>query len=449
MPKAKKNTTDIIIVGAGIAGTVLAFHLATAGKKVKVFEKKKYEDLGEDWCDSINKEAFEYAKIPFPEGEEKKSDISYLSILSPDLKYKVDLGFYNYLIVDRAQYQKRLIKLAQKAGAVFEFETEIIEPIGKGQWVVGVKKKNDEIEHAKVVVDCSGNARVLVKNIEILDLNIEIQEYDVAEAYRELHKFKSPEIKWGNFKIKKNVLYYRYGYQGGYSWLNIEDENLIDVGAGVNPKYSSRKPKAIVNEYVNSTKGVEKEKLRGGGGKIILRHPITLAWYGFLVVGEAGSQVIPTNGCGCGMAIIAAKIAAEVLLKALQRKEVSIDRLWEYQTRFIKERGKDLAALDAMRRVMLGFTEEELSLMIKKGIISKRDLENIIHGKYPKQTLIDLIIKFFRGIRQIRMLLKLSKGLRIADKIYKHYKHLPQMYDTQKYHSWLLKQLYLFNSISS
>ncbi len=448
MPKNKKSKdTDVIIVGGGIAGCVLAFHLANARLKVKVFEKLPKDKLGHDWCDSVEKEAFSYSGIPAPKGKERRMDREHLAILSPDLESVVQLVHYNYWIVDRKLLQERLLSLAEKAGAEFYFETEIIEPMGRGQWVVGVKKKGGEIENARLVVDCSGKARILTSNIEVLDLNIKIEDQDLVKVHRELHEVTEGEVSIQDIKISKNVLYYRYGYEKGYSWFNFEDKDVLDIGAGVGKGLSERSPKAIVNDFVNSRSNVNNKILRGGGREIIIRRPITMVWYGFLAVGETACQVTPTNGYGVGTAMIAAKIAAEVVVDSLRRKEVSIDSLYEYQVRFMKERGKDHAALGMLRRQVLDFSEEEFSFLIKKNILTKTDFEGLINAKYNPIGPLKMLLSFFRGISRIKLLLRLGKAVTMSNRIYRHYKRMPRKYHSRRYYEWMLGHMHLFNKI--
>ena len=447
MSKKKQESIDVIIVGAGIAGCVLAFHLANAKLKVIVFERDSKEKIGHDWSDSVEKKAFSFAGIPPPKGNEKKEDRDHLAIISPDFGKIVHLGFYDYWITDRVLFRNRLLEMAEKAGASFQFNTEITEPIGKGQWVIGVKKEDGKTVNARIVVDCSGRERILGNNIEILDMNLPLEKSEQVDAHRELHQIELSELNWDKYKIEKDVLYYRYGYEGGYSWLNFEAENKLDVGAGVGMGVSDRKAKAIVNEFVNTNSQIKQEKIRGGGDTISVRRPITLVWYGFMLCGEAACATSPMNGCGVGSAMISAKIAAEVISKALLRKETSVDRLWEYQVKFMEERGRELAALDALRRGFQKFTMEEASFLINKGIITKTDLENIIHVKYKKITLFKMIASLFKGISNIRLMLQMRKVTTASNRIFKHYKKMPKEYDSRKYYDWMLGHMYLFKEI--
>ena len=205
--KQKEKPTDVIIVGAGIAGCVLAFHLSNARFKVKVFEKSERKDLGHDWCDSVEKKAFAYASIPPPKGKEKKKEVDHLVILSPNFNKVIHLDYYDYWIVDRKLYHERLVTMAEKAGAEFNFGVEIVEPMGRGQWVVGVKTNSDKIENARIVIDCSGKERILARNIEILDLNLELKKKDKVKAYRELHEVIEGDINWENIPVEKNLIY--------------------------------------------------------------------------------------------------------------------------------------------------------------------------------------------------------------------------------------------------
>ena len=447
MPKKKEKNYDVIIVGAGIAGCILGFHLANARIKVKVIEKKNRDNLAQDCCDSIEKKAFAYAGIQAPKEDEIRDERDHLAIITPDLQTIIHLGYYDYWIVDRKLFHQRLLSNAEKAGCEFTFNTEIVEPMGKGMWVVGVKTKEGIIHNARMIVDCSGRERILGMNIEILDMNLKLNKSDIVEIYREVHKINSKDLNWGEHVIKQNTLYFRYGYHGGFNWLNFDKEDEIDIGAGVGKSITNKSPKGMVNDFVNSNTTIDNKKLSGRGDKIIIRRPITLAWYGFMLVGQAACQTISTNGYGLGLAMIASKIAAEVIVPAIRRKEVSIESLWEYQVRFTKERGRDLAAIDILRLGLQKLSEDDASFLMRKKIITKIDLENMIHAKFRKITLLRTVFTAFKGIKRIKLMLYIRKITSQANKIFKHYKKLPEEYTTRKYHEWLLRSMQLFKEI--
>ncbi|MCG3217137.1 MAG: hypothetical protein H7642_10515 [Candidatus Heimdallarchaeota archaeon] len=113
----------------------------------------------------------------------------------------------------------------------------------------------------------------------------------------------------------------------------------------------------------------------------------------------------------------------------------------------MKEVGRDLAALDMMRRAFQKLSEEEASYLLNRGIITKSDLEKMIHSKYPKSSILKLIISFFKGITNIKLMLKLRKAISLSNRIYKYYKTIPKEYDPRKYYVWLLGQMYIFKEI--
>ena len=57
----------VIVAGAGHGGLTAAYNLAKNGYDVTVIEKKKREDLGYDWDDSLSEAAFVGSGIPCPE----------------------------------------------------------------------------------------------------------------------------------------------------------------------------------------------------------------------------------------------------------------------------------------------------------------------------------------------------------------------------------------------
>jgi flavin-dependent dehydrogenase len=116
------------------------------------------------------------------------------------------------------------------------------------------------------------------------------------------------------------VDHYRYGAFKGYFWTHLHHDDSVDVGGGVKEAPGRVDPMAIIKEMIAERPSITDEELGGGGGIVLVgKSPWTLAATGFVVVGDAAGQVIPTTGCGVGGAMTGALLAADAINAALKK----------------------------------------------------------------------------------------------------------------------------------
>jgi digeranylgeranylglycerophospholipid reductase len=93
--------------------------------------------------------------------------------------------------------------------------------------------------------------------------------------------------------------------------------------------------------------------------------PISKAYSnGFLVVGDAASQVKPTTGGGIIFGLNCARIAADVIAEALGKSDFSAEFLSTYQKRFMKMFGFDVKVMLKLREILDKLTDEKLDAII-------------------------------------------------------------------------------------
>ncbi|UJG43960.1 MAG: NAD(P)/FAD-dependent oxidoreductase [Candidatus Heimdallarchaeum endolithica] len=437
----KEEQYDVIIVGSGFTGATLAFNLAIAGKKVIVFEKKKKEEIGRNQQQYVDINTYNSSKFLQTYKKAKKVTRKVFFSFS-DLSQIFPLPKRDYVKFNLQEYVNFMVDSAAKSGAKFSFDTEITDPVGRGQWVIGVKTKDGKIINGRIIVDCSGVERILTKNIEILDLNTKISSKKYVETFYSQNKIEQKEKLLNEIELENNAFYYFFDRE---FYSRIEKENkTISFFTVLNKKLTKRKAKAVTNEIINKSKGINISPIISYSDKSVARRPITLAWYGFLSIGEAAFQINPFNIEGSGPALIALSIISKVLLEALQRREASIYRLWNYHTEFFKLVGKHLAALEAFRTHILSFEKDKLLFLFKRGLISKTEINRILDNKYPKPTVLDFLMKFFKGLSDIKTTYIFLNGLRKINYIFNHYSKIPEEYAPKPYHDWYIKQLYLF-----
>ncbi len=470
------NEYQVAIAGAGPGGVVLARDLAAAGIAVAVYETGLEEALGHNWSDAIEISALEAVGFELPVLKEgrwegalvKKHELDdnlfephavpRLQIWFPDLtgKTRTDVEF-RYITTDRITLNRLLRRQAVDAGArIFygqradgllgKVDGVLEEIVVKGLRVTDLATNDTREIRADVTVDATGYLSVLRTGLTgAAPINRVFAGGDLAAVYRTVRRLDPEKAAADNLAD-----HYRYGAFKGYFWTHLHHPDAIDVGGGVKEEPGRVNPRAIVEEMIKERPSISAEKLRGGGGLVLVsRSPYTLATTGFLAVGDAAGQVIPTTGCGVGGAMVGALLAAETVVAALEKGDTSIGALWSYNRKWFAGpgRGNHFAALAGLKETPQTLTHEELAFLMRKEILSGEMLTPSINGIFYEPDLATSLKSLIRGITRPGLLLQLNKATTLGKKIFHHYRHYPETWDPDTFRAWEQKARALFGGI--
>lgn len=302
---AKVVKVDVVVVGAGPAGSTTAEHAALKGASVLILEKRPQVGIPVR-CGEFMPSVEEMKDI-FPRATDLDSlfdipaDLRSLTtdiirIYSPKLTpWEVPFAGYT---TDRGRFDQYLASRAVKAGAELRTGLQCTKVVGK---VVSTPEMDIE---AKVIVGADGPLSLVGKSLgygRSTDLcpGVSIQVKGEFEPI--------PEMYFGTVA------------PGGYAWI-LPKKGGANVGLGVARRFS-RMP---VGDYfdrfleLKNIKSTEKPM-----GKLIpMSGPIKRTVIGdSLVVGDAAGQVMAVNGGGIPISMICGRIAgqaaADTALKGL------------------------------------------------------------------------------------------------------------------------------------
>lgn len=431
---------DLIVAGAGAAGLSLTLKSVEKGLKVALVDIKKRVELGHDWSDSIEEDAFNNPSISLLPSEETSKPYG-LRILSPlkSKEYKIP---YSYKIVDRKLLENRLLNEAIDSGVELFDEVEAVRPL-QDEYLrcsgLSFKKNEESVSlESSFLADCTGISGSIRNQFHGFDFNTRLKKEDTSYAYREVHEWN------GKSDINTDWLTYIYSVNGGYQWFNYESNSSIDVGCGIQDGKGYQAPDENVKNRIEEDPTIGKY-IRGGGGKIPVRmSPPCLYSKGLLLVGDSAFQAIPTSGCGAGNAIKAGLMAGE----ALSRSEFSPDeRGYIYQKEYFRKRGADLAYYDVFRRKMQSCTPKVVDWLMKKEILGKTELWGSIHGIYQNTATVSQLSKVFRGLLKIPALLSLQNTIILAEKVRDHLLNIPD--DSRRLQEWQNDYLILIKRVEA
>jgi len=285
--------TDVVVVGAGPAGSTAAEHAALGGLEVLVLERRPVVGqpvkCGEfmphlDEVQRIFPDALDLAPLFDVPGDLRSLQTEVIRIYSPSLRHW-DVPFAGYT-TDRDRFDQHLARRAEKAGARIMLNTVCTGVKGGVVMADGL-----EVE-AKVIIGADGPLSRVGKAVGL-------------ERSKDLCPAVTVQVK-GDFEPVPEM-YFGTVAPGGYAWV-IPKKGVANVGLGVAPRFA----KETVGVYFD--RFMEMRKFRtetSPTGKFVpMSGPIPKAVKGqVLLVGDAAGQVMAVNGGGIPIAMITGRLA--------------------------------------------------------------------------------------------------------------------------------------------
>jgi|GEM_PF-4900565 len=345
--------SKIVIVGAGVGGLAFAYKY-TGSAEIVLFEKKSREDLGFPWHDSVKAEVFDELGIPLP--KKGVCGKKLFDMFSPSCRgyvpqrQKTVSGGYE---IDRIELIKHLLSLAEDK-ADMHFSTAVHGLILNEGNVIGVKTDDGDFL-ADMVIDASGAFSSLRREICPNEEDREPNPDEILYCMRAMFK-----IDDGAYVPPKDAVYVKHLGGTALSWLRTAPEsNNMDVfvssiGTPLSAEYIER----AENDMRERNSAFSKNVVYRRYERLALRYPLsTMVYNSFAFVGDSAYTANPVNGCGIENALRGGALLADTLNNA---KGFSINDLWEYQVKFMRQVGSTLIALDIFKRWVFDVSPEDI-----------------------------------------------------------------------------------------
>ncbi len=310
------HTFDVIIAGAGPAGTSAAIHLARNGVSVLLVEQKKFPrpKLCGEFISPECQKHFESLGVADSIATSAPSSISETVFYSTHGHHVTVpsswLGSTAALGLSRALMDDVLLRRAQACGVHVIENATINEPIVIGKNVCGVRLKENEY-FAPLTIDATGRARILARKLHAGE----------PKSKGKLIAFKA---HLGNTRVAANaceIYFYPDGY-GGLSTIENDVSNLCFIISAQQVKRHNSNPDVIVRELVMKNRRaaytlrnaqLESEWLSASWERFGRRQPNPAG--GMLAIGDAAAFIDPFTGSGMLMAFESGELAADVIVR--------------------------------------------------------------------------------------------------------------------------------------
>ncbi|KAB2337299.1 FAD-dependent oxidoreductase [Cytobacillus depressus] len=343
---------DVIVVGAGPAGTSCAYTCAKNGLKVLQIERGEYPGsknvmggvLYRKQMEEIIPEFWKEAPLERPVIEQRfwmMDKESTVTFGYKGLEWGVEP--YNNFTVLRAHFDQWFAKKGVEQGVLLINETVVLECIVENGKVVGVRTdRPDGDVYADVVVLADGVNSLLGKQ---LGFHKEFRPDEVALTVMEVVNLPKEKIN-DRFNLEDNqgctIEIFGDSTKGnlGTAFIYTNKESInIGVGTTLSSMINAKLRPYDLLDYLK-THPVVRPLMEGGESAEYLAHLIPEGGYhsvpkvagnGVLVVGDAAQLVNAIHREGSNMAMKSGQIAAEAILQAKKRNDFSEASLNHYR----------------------------------------------------------------------------------------------------------------------
>lgn len=307
---------DVIIAGAGPAGTSAAIHLARNDLRVLLVEQKTFPrpKLCGEFISPECQKHFDNLGVAEAMASVAPTALTE-TIFYSSRGHHVTVpsswfGGTSALGLSRAVMDDVLLRRAQACGVNVLEGATINEPVVHGNDVRGVRLKDKEYL-APLTIDATGRARILTKKLNSGE----------PKSKAKLIAFKAHLRKTRVAPNACEIYFYRDGY-GGLSTIEGDVSNLCFIISAEQVKRHHSDPDVIVRElvmknrraaYTLSHAQLESEWLSASWERFGRRQPNPAN--GMLAIGDAAAFIDPFTGSGMLMAFESGELVAEVIVR--------------------------------------------------------------------------------------------------------------------------------------
>ena len=383
-----KSEYDVVVVGAGPAGSIAAKTAAQKGLSVLMIEKR--QEIGDPVRCAEGVSKIWLRKHIEPDHRWICSDVKGSRIYAPDgtmveMAEEIAGGEVGY-VLERKIFDRALAYESAKAGAEVMVKTRATDLIMENGFVKGVKVMHLGETHdikAKIVIGADG-VESKVGRWAGIDTSIKPIDLETCAQYL-----------MSGTGIDQNYCYFYIGNEiapAGYVWIFPKGHDLANVGIGILGSKSGEK-KAIyyLDEFVKKNyPNARILEMDVGGVPVCGSIEKTIA-NGLMLVGDAARQSDPITGGGIINAMEAGKIAGEVAYNAISKGDVSTKALKEYEDKWRTTIGHEIDNSLIVKNTFTSFTDKEINSLA-------HSLEGV---NFSTMSLLDLLYALFKANKKL------------------------------------------------
>jgi len=354
----KSSQYDIVVVGAGPAGSVSARYAAEKGVKVLLLERDREAGIPVRCAEGVSHNGI----APFIDIDPKwiATNIDSACLHSPNgekaYMYNNGTGY----VLERRIFDTELCNLAIQAGVEMLTKADAVGLEFEGEKITGVRYKHEgeiKIANCSIVIGADG-VESRVGRWAGMNTTLALNDIDTCVQYTV-----------SGIDFESNTCHFYFGKDvspGGYVWIFPKSNKTANIGIGISGDLAANKgPKEYLDEFMEKHFPDASVNYTVYGG-------VPTAWGineyikdNIMLVGDAARQVNPITGGGIVQAMIAARIAGRVAADSLAAGDQSKKFLLRYKKEWDAKLGKIQKTMYSMKEKFMNMNDEKFNKLVK------------------------------------------------------------------------------------
>ena len=394
---------DVVVVGAGPAGSVTARYAAEQGAKVLMVDRRAEIGIPVLCGEGISQRIDNWCMLEGTDWIASKMDGA--KIYAPDNTLvtlsKEIAGNETGYVLYRDRFDKELARQAGKAGADLLLRTEAKGLVKKKDTITGVSVVQDDDSfdiETDIVVGADG---VESKVGHWAGIKTTLKPSDLETCYQYTlenvdHQSDYCEFFLGNTRAP-----------GGYIWMFPKAKGEFNVGIGILASLSSPgKAKQLLDAFIKQRSELKKATpVRLLTGAVPVAKPVETVDNQILLVGDAARHADPITGGGLTTALEGGKIAGSVIGEAVEQQQFDKELLSRYQKEWKASFGKKLLRNYLVKELLLDFDDKTLNMLADS-------VKNYSFEEFSTLSLVRALV-----LKHPTLLMKLKPLIKISDKV--------------------------------
>jgi digeranylgeranylglycerophospholipid reductase len=348
---------DIVVIGAGPAGSVAARYAAENGASVLMLERDREPGIPVRCAEGVSHNGI----APFIDIDKRwiASQIDIAKLTSPNgesaLMHNNGVGY----VLERRIFDTALCELAAKHGVRLITKADALDLIKENEKITGVKYRYmGETREVKCdIVIAADGTESRVGRWAGIKTAVALRDIDTCVQYT-----------LAGLDIKKDTCEFYFGSEvspGGYVWIFPKSDSTANVGIGIAGHLSHEKgPKEYLDEFVAEKFPNATITYTVYGGVPTAATLKEIVKDNFMIVGDAARQVNPITGGGIVQGMIAGSIAGKVAAEAVKKGQFDAKFLKKYHKEWDKTLGNTQKVMHNMKEKFLFMTDERFNNLV-------------------------------------------------------------------------------------
>jgi flavin-dependent dehydrogenase len=353
------NSTDVVVIGGGPAGSTVSTLLAQQGIRVKLYERDRFPrfHIGESL---IPETYWVFQRLKMLDKMKASPFVKKFSVQFVNAQGKESAPFYFHdnkphecsqtWQVIRSEFDTMMLDNAREQGVEVHQPARVLDVLFDGGRAAGVRvQKEDgsqEEVRAKVVVDASGQSTMLQNRFKLRQWDPVLNKGAVwtywEGAYRDTGRDEGATIVIQTPNKK------------GWWWYIPQHDNTVSVGVVAPFDYLFKdrgSHEQVYNEELDATPAVKRRVSQGRRAtgyfatKDYSYRSRQVAGDGWVLIGDAFGFLDPLYSSGVLLALKSGELAADAITEGLAKGDLSAAQLGKWGDLFNK-------GVDRMRRLV-------------------------------------------------------------------------------------------------